>query len=59
MKKTYLAPDTKVYSIDVCAVLCGSAKGNADKQSIVVEEEETMVKSNSYNTNPVQWENWQ
>ena len=59
MKKIYLAPETKVYSIDVCAVLCGSAKGGVQTGSIVEEEEVTMVKSNNYNTNPVQWEDWQ
>lgn len=41
-------------------MLCqGSAKGGVQTNSISKENDEEMVKSNSYNTNPVQWEDWQ
>ena len=58
MKKIYQSPSIEVIKTHTDGVLCKTS-GKVDPDSIVVEEEETMVKSNNYNINPVQWEDWQ
>ena len=61
MKKTYLIPSIYVLKIKTHGFLCEtSAKGFVDPDSMIKEDDETMgVKSSGYNTNYVEWQDWQ
>lgn len=58
MKKIYQNPSLVVLDVKLEGILC-QVSGKYDEDSMKNEGEENMVKSNNYNTNPVQWEDWQ
>lgn len=57
MKKIYQNPSLVVLDVKLEGILC-QVSGKYDEDSMKNEGEENMVKSNNYNTNPVQWEDW-
>lgn len=59
MKKIYQNPSILVLEMETSELICQSAKGGVAGDSMEKFDTEEMVKSNNYNTNPVQWEDWQ
>ena len=61
MKKIYKAPQLEVIEIKLNSMLC-DVSAHVDTSSMSNESTnggEDLVKSNSFTTNPIEWEGWQ